>query len=455
MSNFTEAVSSKFLKTIDSHSMICGVDNVVVGFSGGADSVCLLHLLHKFQSKFSYNLVAVHVNHGIRGDEAKRDANFAESFCKESNIPFKLIEIDCVKLSEETKDSLEEAGRKARYDAFNNLCKPCSKIATAHNQNDNAETLIFNLSRGISIKGASGIPYVRDNIIRPLLDCSREEIEGYCSENNLSFVTDSTNLSDDYTRNKIRHNILPVMNELNSDYLNKVTQFCNDCSDLNDFLEGFSQEKLEKATIKENCYDAKYIYSLNKAVATRVLVLSFSKYSSIALDRFQILSLYNLLSVGGRFQIKGEIFAEVKQGRLRYFSLSDASEPQESLIVSLPFDVQFCQFDIKAEYVENSKKINHLFLDNLMDCDKLEGNLILRTRLSGDKITLRKRNVTKTLKKLFCEENVPIEIRDNIPILCDDKGIVWVYGFGVDKRLEVTVNSNNIVSVRGKYNDRY
>lgn len=454
MSNFTETVSAKFLKTVDSYSMLTGADSVIVGFSGGADSVCLLHLLHKFQSKFSYNLLAVHVNHGIRGDEAKRDATFAESFCKERNVPFKLVEIDCIKLSEDSKDSLEEAGRKARYKAFNVFCSPHSKIATAHNQNDNAETLIFNLSRGTSLKGACGIPYVRDNIIRPLLDCNRKEIEGYCIENNLSFVTDSTNLSDDYTRNKIRHNILPVMNELNSDYLNKLTQFCNDCSDAVDFLENYCLTQLEKATLKINCYDAKFIYSLNKTIATRILVLSFSKFSTHTLDRFQILSLYNLLSVGGRFQIKGDIFAEVKQGKLRYFSLIDSSDIIENIDVSLPFDVSFSQFTIKTEYIENSKNVNLLSLDNLIDCDKLEGNLILRNRLSGDKITLRKRNVTKTLKKLFCEENVPIEIRDNIPVLCDEKGVVWVYGFGVDKRLEVTVNSNNIISVRGKYNDR-
>ncbi len=454
MSNFTETVSAKFLKTIDSYSMFSGVDRVVVGFSGGADSVCLLHLLHKFQKVFSYNLIAVHINHGIRGEEAKRDALFAESFCDERDIAFKLIEIDCVKLADNNKDSLEEAGRKARYKSFNELCTPSSRIATAHNQNDNAETLIFNLSRGTSLKGACGIPYVRDNIVRPLLDCSREEIEGYCDENNLSFVTDSTNLSDEYTRNKIRHNILPVMNELNSDYLNKISQFCNDCTDAVDFLDNYCESQLEKACLKENCYDAKYIYSLNKIVATRVLILSFGKYSSITLDRYKILSLYVLLSKGGRLQLKGNIFAEVKQGKLRFFDSSDDASDEEPISVSFPFEISFNNFEISAKFIDYSKNVNYLSLDNLIDSGKISGDLQLRNRLSGDKITLRKRNVTKSLKKLFCEENVPLELRDKIPVLCDDNGIVWVYGFGVDKRLEVTSNSNNIISVRGKYNDR-
>lgn len=454
MNNFTETVSAKFLETARIHSMFSNVDNVVVGFSGGADSVCLLHLLHKFQKEFSYNLVAVHVNHGIRGEEADRDALFADAFCKERGILFKLVEIDCVSLANEGNISLEEAGRNARYQAFNKLCSPYSKIATAHNQNDNAETLIFNLSRGASLKGACGIPYVRNNIIRPLLNCSRDEIEGYCKENGLSFVTDSTNLSDEYNRNKIRHNILPVMKELNSDYLNKITQFCNDCADVNEFLEGYCEIQFQKAKIKENCYDAKFIYSLNKAVGTRVLLLAFSKFSHQTLNRFQISSLYNLLIKGGRFQIKGQIFAEVKQGKLRFFDLCQSENNQENIYVSLPFNVSFNGFDIKAEYIENSNNVNNLSLDNLIDWDKIVGDLWLRNRVSGDKITLRKRNVTKTLKKLFCEANVPIEIRDNIPVLCDETGVVWVYGFGVDKRCEVTSNSDNIICVRGKYNDR-
>ena len=454
MSNFTEIVSRKFYETAISHSMFTGVDKVVVGFSGGADSVCLLHLLHRFQNEFSYSLTAVHVNHGIRGDEAKRDADFAESFCEENGIPFRLVEIECVKLAEESKVSLEEAGRKARYEAFNELCDKSSKIATAHNQNDNAETLLFNLSRGSSLKGACGIPYVRSNIVRPILDCSREEIEGYCRENCLSFVTDSTNLSDDYSRNKIRHNVLPVMNELNSDSLNKITQFCNDCADIESFLDAYSSNQLNKATISENYYDAAAISALEKAVATRVLISAFKNFSPITLERHQVLSLYQLLSNGGRLQIKGDIFAEVKQGKLRFFYLTNDFKTDSVDNLEIPFEVLFNNYTIKCELTDCSKKINRLSLDNLIDFDKINGKLSLRSRECGDKITLRKRNVTKSLKKLFCEENIPLELRDSIPVLCDESGVVWVYGFGVNKRCEVTSNSDNIISVRGKYNDR-
>lgn len=454
MSNFTEIVTCKLRKTVESRSMLQNVDKIVVGFSGGADSVCLLHLLHKLQSQYSYELLAVHVNHGIRGEEAKKDASFAEQFCSTRSIPFKLVEIDCVKLAEEEKQTLEEAGRMARYSAFEKYCTDLSKIATAHNQNDNAETLLFNLARGTSLKGACGIPYVRNNVIRPLLDCSRKEIEGYCKENNLLFVTDSTNLSDDYTRNKIRHNVLPVFSDLNEVYLDKITAFCNDCEEAVSFLEKHSELHLEKATLGKNCYDARCILNLEKAVATRVLISSFKKFSTITLDRFQISSLFNLLDKGGRLQIKGDVFAEVKQGKLRYFLMNSSTDSSEALTLFLPFDVAFNGYNISTEFIDCSKNINGISSDNIIDCDKLKGNLVLRSRCAGDKITLKKRNVTKSLKKLFCEENIPLEIRDSVPVLSDDNGIVWVYGFGVDKRLSVTSDSVNIIYVRGKYNDR-
>ena len=454
MSNFTEIVTSKFCKTVEARSMLREVDKIIVGFSGGADSVCLLHLLHKLQNQYGYSLLAVHVNHGIRGDEAKSDAYFAEKFCDARSIPFKLVEIDCVQLAENEKQTLEEAGRKARYAAFEELCTEFSRIATAHNQNDNAETLVFNLTRGTSLKGAIGIPYTRDNIIRPLLDCSREEIEGYCNENNLSFVTDSTNLSDEYTRNKIRHNVLPVFSDLNEGYLDKLTSFCNDCEDVVAFLEKHCDEHIKQAMLDYNCYDANYIASLDRAVSTRVIISSFSKFSSITLDRFQVSAIYNLLGKGGRLQIKGNIFAEVKQGRLRYFLVNNSNVNDESLSLSLPFDVTFNNYNIFAEFIECSKNIKDLSSENIIDYDKIKGDLVLRNRRGGDKFTLRKRNVTKTLKKLFCEENIPVEIRDSIPVLCDENGVVWVYGFGVDKRLSVTSNSTNIIYIRGKYNDR-
>ena len=222
MNNYTLALKNKVMKAIDDYSMLRGASKVVVGFSGGADSVCLLHILSKLRNEIGFEIIGAHVNHGIRGDEALRDADFAQDFCKQLGVAFKLLNVDCVSKAREMGVSVEECGRLLRYDFFYSLADCNTRIATAHNSNDNTETVLFNLARGSSVKGVGGIPPVRGNIIRPLIYCARKEIEGYSRENNLQFVTDSTNLCDDYTRNKIRHKILPVLEEINPEAVSNV-----------------------------------------------------------------------------------------------------------------------------------------------------------------------------------------------------------------------------------------
>ena len=199
MSINTSLVLEKAKKAINEYRMLENVSTVVVGLSGGADSVCLLHVLYTLKDEYKLNLIASHVNHGIRGEEAENDALFSKNFAETLGADFKLLQVDCVKEAQENGETTEEAGRRLRYEFFNSLCEDENTvIATAHNSNDNLETVVFNITRGSALSGAKGIPPKRDNIIRPLIFCSRAEIEGYCKENNLSFVTDSTNLSDDY-----------------------------------------------------------------------------------------------------------------------------------------------------------------------------------------------------------------------------------------------------------------
>ena len=214
MNKYSITVRGKVLQAINEYKMLEDTNEIVVGFSGGADSICLLHILDSIKNLFSVSVRAVHVNHGIRGDEADSDQEFTERFCNEHNIHIDTFRYNCIEEALKNKESIEECGRRLRYQAFDSVCGKKTKIATAHNANDNAETIIFNITRGSSVKGLCGIPFVRDNIIRPLLYCSRKEIEGYCEENYLTYVTDSTNADTDYTRNKIRHLILPVLEEI-------------------------------------------------------------------------------------------------------------------------------------------------------------------------------------------------------------------------------------------------
>ena len=202
---------------IEENQLIKKGDRIVLGVSGGADSICLLHILSCIQKALEIRLFVVHINHGIRGEEAKRDEDFVRDFCKRLNVEFFAFHYDIKKMAREQKISEEEAGRKARYSTFDTVAKKIIqkegvdaqnvKIAIAHNKDDNAETILHNLSRGSGISGLKGILAQNGNIIRPLLCFSRQEIEEYLSKNNIEYMTDSTNLENEYTRNILRNEV--------------------------------------------------------------------------------------------------------------------------------------------------------------------------------------------------------------------------------------------------------
>ncbi|MGN0435697.1 MAG: tRNA lysidine(34) synthetase TilS, partial [Wujia sp.] len=236
---------------IKEHKMLLPDDRIVIGLSGGADSVCLLLVLNALKNRLGISedgLVAVHINHLIRGDEAEADREFAEKLCDRLGIEFIAYSKDIPAYAREKSCSVEEAGRMYRYQCFEEAAalRKCSKIAVAHNKNDVAETVLFNLVRGTGIKGLGGIPAVRGRIIRPLLFATRMEIEEYLKECNESYRVDSTNNGTDYDRNKIRHIILPVMSEINASAVEHICQVAELAEESYTYVDRIVQERLEK-----------------------------------------------------------------------------------------------------------------------------------------------------------------------------------------------------------------
>jgi tRNA(Ile)-lysidine synthase len=374
--------------------------------------------------------------------------NFAESL----NVYFSLLKADCVKEAEENGETLEEAGRRIRYDFFDMLCESETyKIATAHNSNDNLETVLFNIARGSALSGAKGIPPKRDNIIRPLIFCTREEIEGYCKENNLSFVVDSTNLSDDYTRNRIRHNVLPELQKVNSSVIEAFTRFSESVRIDDDYLDCVAENALENASLGECSYNTELINSLHPSIKNRVIYKAVERFSKETPDSKKINLVLSCINEKTKIQLYKNCYCETKENVLNFFNNDNTIEykiEEQEIPCEEDFNMTFGELVVKGEYFsKTSQKINDLLLDNLIDCDTINGNLILRTRNEGDKITLRKRKVTKTLKKLFIEECILKDERDKIPVISDDNGVVWVSGFGVNKNNAVKEDTKNILSI--------
>ncbi|MBQ2266431.1 MAG: tRNA lysidine(34) synthetase TilS, partial [Clostridia bacterium] len=409
-------------------SLINKGDTVTVALSGGADSVALLHALWSLRDKLSINVKAAHLNHGIRGAEADRDEAFVKWLCLKFDIPIVCETVDIPSLAKEKGQSLELCAREVRYEFLSRNAE--GLIATAHTASDNTETLLFNLTRGSGTKGLAGIPPKRDNFIRPLIFCSRYDVEKYCIDNSLSYVTDSTNLTDDYTRNKIRHKVVTTLKEINPSLEDAVVRATDILREDNEALEFFTNEALFKA-ISDDGLLCESVNNLPTAVAKRVIIkYAQTVETELKLDYLHVNALCEICKNGGKISLPCGFYGEVKNGVLIINSENNDEKPQ-----------------FYAELVK-VEKINNLLSIDLIDCDKIIGSPIIRTRKEGDSIRLKNRGCTKTLNKLFTENKVDITIRDSIPVIADDKGVIWVYGMGVSQRCAPNNNSTNVLEVR-------
>lgn len=247
---------------------------ITAALSGGADSVAMLHALYSLKNELGFELCACHVNHNLRGEESDRDEMFVRRLCRFLDIP---LYVKNIKVLEYMKkhDSVEECARNIRYTFFEEVrCN--GLIATAHTASDNCETVLINMTRGTALSGVCGIPERRDNIIRPVLRCTREEIEEYCRANSLDFVTDSTNLSDDYVRNKIRHNVIPLLCEINPSLFAAISRMTEAVSLDDSYLDKAAAAEMKKAE-KSGGYSVIYLSQLDECILRRIVTMLYKE----------------------------------------------------------------------------------------------------------------------------------------------------------------------------------
>ena len=446
-------MTDKVLRTIENCQMLTDCHILGVGLSGGADSVCLAHILSKNKEKLGIKVLkGIHIHHGIRGEEADRDLEFSRDFCEKNGLEFVPYYVDVPAEAKKTGESIEECARRIRYDCFEK--SGCDKVATAHNLNDNIETFIFNFTRGASLSGLCGIPYTRGIYIRPLLDCTREEIEKYLLENDLKYVTDSTNLSDDYTRNKIRHNILPLFFELNPSFDKSFVKCIDSLNITKDYISENAYELVEKSRC-DGYYDCNVFEDCHLALKYQVISLILKEQNAKNINRKNIESILNVMKTRGSVNIGGNVKANVERNKL-YFgeaSKTDYFEIQIEIkdsIVSTPVGDYLINIFTKKDL----QNFNKQDIDKFIDCDKISNGAVIRNRRDGDGYQLPNRP-DKSFKKLFNENKISVTERDKMLILSDDNGIVWTEFFGVSKMCKSDGNTKKFIKITkvGKNND--
>ena len=417
---------SDFIKTVKKYNMLTYGDSVAVGVSGGADSVLLLHLLNEIKDEYNLALKVAHIEHGIRGEESKSDALFVKELCEKLGVNFFLLEINAPEEAKRAGMSVEAYSRKKRYDFFESL--GCDKIATAHNKSDNAETLIFRLARGTGLNGACCIAPVRDNIIRPLIEISSDEIRAYCDKSGIAYRVDSTNSENIYSRNLIRNVILKELEKVNSAYEDNLNSFIESAREDNEYLSSVSEDAYSEC-LSENSLVVRLLKQYPDAICKRIILEYFSD-NGIKLDRIHLDEIFSKLD-GGKVQISAESYAVISGGVLRYARLDGKKT------------VYNYEKEILNKFEFSSKDV-----DFYCDCDRINGSVIIRERQEGDSIRPCGRGCTKSLKKLFNEYSVPIEKRSANIVIADSCGIIGIVGLCCDERVKVTEDTRRVFTLK-------
>lgn len=422
-------IIEKVVKRIEKTGLIKRNDRIVVGCSGGPDSIFLLEVLLRIREEYNLFLGLAHINHMFRGDEAERDENFVRSLGKKYNIPVFVRRKSMEELSREKKITLEEAGREIRYSFFDEVLDEINgnKVALAHNLDDQVETFLFRLIRGSSFEGLEGILDLREKFVRPINEIYKSEIMEYLDKNMIEYKIDSTNLKNDYTRNSIRLDLIPFLeNNYNPKVKEKLFNFIKEIREINQILEIDYNKYIEN-----NIIDINKLFTLDKEYLRKKVINYYLNINNVKVSRNKIENISNILETGGTKKIKLDKYCTlVKEYDKIYLSVNKTEKNQvKELVLNIPGKVVFGEYIVEATLgEENFKGGEQEFKTNLKKNDKL----LVRSRISGDMIFLKGMDTSKKVKDIFVNSKIPKDKREEIPIVvhqkedCDE--IVWLCG---------------------------
>ena len=448
-------------KNIVDYDLINPKDNIVIGLSGGPDSMALLYSLMDAQKSLDFNIIVAHVNHGVRGEEALADQLFVETKAKYLNVLHYSKNVDMVQYGKDKGITAEEAGRELRYGFFREILKKHGggKIAVAHNKNDQAETLLMRIMRGTGIDGLKGMDFKVGDIIRPILNIHREDIEDYIKINSIETVLDKTNLLPIYSRNKVRLELIPYIEEnFNPNLIDALWRLSQISNLDSSFLANTAIEKYNNI-LKSQMKSKVILYTdllakEHKSIQQRVIRIALEKVA-LGLQGFNeqhIIDINNLILLGTGKQLNLPngiivsisydelIFQKEEDMKFEDFKYELALGHNQFINKSYTFNIQLLDID-RISSIKMGRYIK------CFDYDKIQGALSIRNRKSGDRFHPFGMNGSKKLKDYFIDEKINKDVRKEIPLLIDDENILWVVGYRTSDLYKLTKDSKKVLVV--------
>ncbi|HJF84891.1 MAG TPA: tRNA lysidine(34) synthetase TilS [Megamonas hypermegale] len=436
-------------------------DRLVVACSGGPDSMALVDILRRLQHKHDLQLYIAHAEHGIRQESSLEDARYVQNYCRKYNLPFYLEHLNVPDFARERKMSMETAARVLRYRFLRKVkdATGSAKIATAHHLNDQAETFLQHLIRGAGSAGLSGMRAVNGDIVRPFLCLYRREIEAYCEKYDLQPRLDETNLSLEYERNKIRLELLPLLEKYNSGIVKSICNSAKIIAEQNDYIN-FSAQKVYNNICKQsadgkvhlNVLQVKQEHIALRTALYRLIIRNVQgNLENITakhvdkIDRFVHSGHAGLI-----LQLPQYLTAEYGYGEVIFQKNTAANAPsaiENGYNIKIEMNTAAV---LPGGCIIEMKKVAKPFkitgnAQCFVDGDKLSGEIFVRTRCTGDKIMPKGMNGTKKVKDIFIDRKIPAKLRDSVPLVCDGRGIIWIAGVQQDNYYALNKDSKNIV----------
>lgn len=452
-------------QTIQEFHMLQPGDKIITGVSGGADSMSLFHILLELSEIMDIQIHVVHINHLLR-KEADEEEAYVRRICEENQVPCTVFRRKIADYAEELGCSVEEAGRRYRYECFETVCdqENGQRIAVAHHLNDRAETLLFHMIRGTGMRGLGSIPAVRGKIIRPLIAVSRQEIETYLKEKQIRYYQDATNDSLDYSRNMIRHQVIPVLQGMNTGAVRHMGMISDLAEEYWSYAEGQAQILEEQCVIK--CGNGEELLKTT-ADGQPLLILRHVVYRMLVrvagsardIEQQHVTQVLGLLDkpTGKELALPYGLFARRNNSGIQIQKRSEKGEEMlkfQSVSITIPGITQFGQMgEVECRLVpmEPKVEISKKLYTEMLDYGKIHGTLCIRNPMPGDYFIVNKQGERKKLSRFFIDRKIPREKRSSVLVLAGGNQVYWIIGMRVSEAVKLTDNTKQVLQIEFRY----